>query len=261
MKTFKVKPVIYSFVFAIVLMSCGSGNQQKQAQEPVYDHHSSRLSLDWKGVYRGILPCADCEGIETRIALKPDGTFQRSMNYLGKENGYFTDESDFVWDESGNKITLKAESGDQKYQVGENVLFHLDREGNRITGELAELYKLLKNRVDPRLEDKEWVLIELRGKPVEADEMARKGFIIFSMETGTFSGNNTCNNVFGNYELMEVDRIKFGPTGTTRMACPGNEAESLFMEVLLMADNYTIVDNELSLNNDAMAPLARFKSE
>jgi len=260
MRTLKVKTAIYSVLIAIIAMACGSGNQQKKTQEPVYDHHSSKLSLDWNGVYRGILPCADCEGIETRVVLKRDGTFQRSLKYLGKENGLFTDEGEFLWDESGNKITLKSGGAEQQYQVGENALFHLDQEGNRITGDLADQYLLFKNKVDPRLEDKEWVLFELRGKPVETSEEDRKGFIVLSMETGMFSGNNTCNNFFGNYELMDEDRIKFGPAGTTRMACQGNELESLFMEVLLMADHYTIADNELSLNKETF-PLARFRSE
>jgi hypothetical protein len=39
------------------------------------------------------------------------------------------------------------------------------------------------------------------------------------------------------------------------------ETEKLFMELLEMADNYTMADNVLSLNKARMAPLARFKLE
>ena len=35
---------------------------------------SSATSLDWEGVYRGVVPCADCEGIVTTITLRRDGT-------------------------------------------------------------------------------------------------------------------------------------------------------------------------------------------
>jgi len=44
-------------------------------------------------------------------------------------------------DGKGSKITL---SDGSKYLVGENQLFMLDNEGNRISGELAEHYILKK---------------------------------------------------------------------------------------------------------------------
>ena len=73
----------------------------------IHDSHSSQNSLDWYGVYSGVIPCADCEGIEVRIALKRDGSFTRNLRYLGKEQNGFSDEGKLIWDESGNKITLK----------------------------------------------------------------------------------------------------------------------------------------------------------
>jgi copper homeostasis protein (lipoprotein) len=57
--------------------------------------HSSQIALDWNGVYTGTLPCADCEGIKTRIVLKKDGTFERNMTYLGKEDNSFSEEGSF----------------------------------------------------------------------------------------------------------------------------------------------------------------------
>jgi len=145
--------------------------------------------------------------------------------------------------------------------VGEGWLWHLDGEGNRITGDLADSYRLAKNRVDPVLEDKKWVMTELMGKPFEMTEGRREGYIHFSMETGRFSGRNTCNNFFGQYQLLEGNRIRFGKAGSTLMACPDMETEKLFMEILEMADNYTVADNVLSLNKARMAPLARFTLE
>jgi copper homeostasis protein (lipoprotein) len=76
-----------------------------------------------------------------------------------------------------------------------------------------------------------------------------------------FAGNNTCNNFFGQYELLEGDRIKFGQAGSTLMACPDGEIEKAFMEVLRIADNYNVVDGVLILNKAKMAPLARFEQE
>ena len=259
MKSFSLIAVIFSVLFSFIAISCGVSNKTEQKQILSFENHSSNNSLDWQGVYRGVLPCADCEGIETRIVLKRDGTFQRSMKYLGESDKIFSDEGEFVWDNTGNKITLKVENGAQQYQVGENVLFHLDQQGNRVTGDLANFYKLLKNRVDPGLEDKKWVLIELRGRAVESATGDEKGFIQFSMETGRYFGNNTCNNFFGQYELYEGKRIIFGKAGSTMMAFPDMESQNLFMEVLQMAENYTVLDSILSLNKARMAPLARFR--
>jgi len=269
MRKISFTTIIVPVAIALVSLSC-AGNKgvarkeapataQKQAM--MQESHSSQNSLDWQGVYSGVIPCADCEGIEVRIALKRDGSFTRNLKYLGKGQNGFSDEGKLIWDASGKKFTLKGERGDQQYQVGEGWLLHLDREGNRITGDLADRYRLAKNRVDPVLEDKKWMLTELMGKPVEMTEGRREGYIIFSQETGSYAGRNTCNSFFGQYELMEGNRIRFGKAGSTLMACPDMETEKLFMKVLEMADNYTVADNVLSLNKARMAPMAKFKLE
>ena len=257
----------YTFTVILLLCSCSSNQTKKSSEGPkqeetksdVPDMHSSKIALDWNGVYTGVLPCADCEGIETRIVIKQDGTFERSMTYLGKESAAMHEEGKFKWDESGSRILLSSDKGDQLYQVGENVLFHLDEEGNRVSGELAANYRLIKNRVDFNLEDKKWVLIELRGQEIKVSEEQKQGFIEFNMETGRIHGNNTCNNFFGQYELKPGNQIYISKVGSTRMACPNMESQDEFNRVLEMADNYNVSDGILSLNKVRMAPLARFK--
>ncbi|TVQ49567.1 MAG: META domain-containing protein [Saprospirales bacterium] len=259
---------LFFFISTIIVFnSCFSSQSTKNHEEPaqnatsteVPDMHTSKIALDWNGVYTGVLPCANCEGIETRIVLKQDGRYERSMKYLGKEDLTKHEEGQFEWDESGNSVLLISEMGNQLYQVGENVLFHLDEDGSRITGELAANYRLIKNRVDFNLEDKKWILFELRGQEIEESAVHREGFIEFNMETGRFSGNNTCNNFFGQYKLIGGNRIELGTAGTTRMACPGNELELSFNEVLGLVDSYAITDDILSLNKGKMAHLARFR--
>jgi heat shock protein HslJ len=222
------------------------------------DVHTSQSSLDWSGVYKGVIPCADCEGIQTTISLASNHSYTRTMVYLGKQGLPFSDTGNFTWDESGTMIEIKEESGQtQKYKVGENKLFHLDQSGAPITGALAEKYVLTKNPTDSRLEGKKWMLTELRGKPVDTGS-GRPGFLQFDHETGNFSGNATCNNFFGTYELKEGSRITFGAAGSTMMACENMEDEKTFHEVLKQADNYSLTDSTLSLNKAKMAPLARF---
>lgn len=109
------------------------------------DSHNSQNSLDYWGVYKGILPCADCEGIELSIELTSDFSYVKKATYLGKgDNNVIETSGTYSWNERGNTITLVGEDAPNQYFVGENVLFHLDLDGNRITGDLAEKYKLNK---------------------------------------------------------------------------------------------------------------------
>ncbi|UJP63708.1 copper resistance protein NlpE N-terminal domain-containing protein [Mongoliitalea daihaiensis] len=221
---------------------------------------NSRSSVDWNGTYKGTLPCADCAGIETKIIIKSDETFERSMKYLGKEDDLFFDQGTFEWDDLGRTITLTNESDEkQSYQVGENILFQLDQDGNRITGDLAEMYTLVKNFTDYELENKKWILIELRGTPYEKRSDDKEAFLFFDNETSRFYGNTGCNSINGGYELQDGYRITFGNVASTMMACPSLENDQIIGSLLKEVDNYSIGDDQLSLNKARMAPLARFQ--
>jgi len=109
------------------------------------DDHNASNALDFLGIYQGVLPCADCEGIETIIELGSGNSYIKKTTYLGSENQKVNETSGtFTWNEAGNTITLSNEEMPNQYFVGENVLFHLDMEGNRISGDLAEKYQLKK---------------------------------------------------------------------------------------------------------------------
>jgi uncharacterized lipoprotein NlpE involved in copper resistance len=112
---------------------------------PIGDN--SQTSLDWPGTYFNTLPCASCEGIETWLTLNADGTFSLKTNYLGLNDAreeIFTGK--FVWDPTGSWIQLEGLIGNApgKYKVGENQIWHLDQDGNRIEGALADRYILKK---------------------------------------------------------------------------------------------------------------------
>lgn len=135
---------------------------------------NSRTSVDWPGVYEGILPCADCEGIKTTIQIDTNNTYQFTSIYLGKEKPLKqAKKGKFSWNESGSTIILDGiTDGPNQYQVGENKLFQLDMQGQRITGNLASKYELLKisepvSKVsDALLIETYWKLTEIMGKPV-----------------------------------------------------------------------------------------------
>ncbi|MBO9583815.1 MAG: copper resistance protein NlpE N-terminal domain-containing protein [Flavobacterium sp.] len=136
-------------LFSLVLTGCESKktqNEEKNTQETeVMSEDNSKNSLNWSGVYKGVIPCADCEGIEEEITLTDDGNFTKKSTYLGKEKeNIFTDTGVFTWDKTGSIITTitKDKSSTISYQVGENKLIQLDNENKVITGPLAEKYIL-----------------------------------------------------------------------------------------------------------------------
>lgn len=112
-----------------------------------YSGDNSQTSLDWSGTYFATLPCANCEGIETWVTLNQDGTFILKTHHMG-----LNDDRDeiytgkFTWDKNGSIVTLEGLIGGApgKYKVGENQIWHLDEDGNRIEGALADFYILKK---------------------------------------------------------------------------------------------------------------------
>ncbi|GAB3291949.1 copper resistance protein NlpE [Parahaliea aestuarii] len=133
---------VFILVAALAIAGCSTPPAATITANPD-PAHNARNALDWAGTYRGVLPCADCEGIETVIVLLDDGTYSSSSKYLGKSNAPFSEQGNFTWNEAGNTITLEGPSPVQ-YFVGENQLIHLARDGSRITGDLAPHYVLAK---------------------------------------------------------------------------------------------------------------------
>ncbi|AXY03440.1 copper resistance protein NlpE [Vibrio alfacsensis] len=108
--------------------------------------HNSKNALDWNGTYQGLLPCADCEGIETTLTLNTDGSYTLKQVYKGKEDGEFSSNGQFTWNTAGSTITLVDESAPNQYFVGENILMKLDMNGEKATGDLASFYNLSKQQ-------------------------------------------------------------------------------------------------------------------
>lgn len=111
------------------------------------DSHNSMNSLDWNGTYKGILPCASCEGIETILTLNSDFSYVLVTNYLGRNDALEQEKKGkFAWNEDGSIITLtNINSGPNQYKIGENRIWHLDVNGEIITGALADHYVLTKS--------------------------------------------------------------------------------------------------------------------
>ncbi|MDC9595612.1 envelope stress response activation lipoprotein NlpE [Xenorhabdus anantnagensis] len=74
-------------------------------------------------VFSGIIPCADCSGIETTLQLAKDGTYILGQTYLkakSEENTFFETGH---WAINGKKIILSNQDGKKSYYLikGENL--------------------------------------------------------------------------------------------------------------------------------------------
>jgi heat shock protein HslJ/uncharacterized lipoprotein NlpE involved in copper resistance len=260
-----ITTVIVTMVLS--LFATGSRTVHANTSENMAKPDSSATSLDWGGVYRGVVPCADCEGIETTITLATDGSYRLEARYLGKSDGAFEQQGFFTWNPEGNVIALEGLTNRPiLYLVGENHLVQLDLEGRRITGPLADRYRLAKigGQAGPpetvSLTETTWNLTELNGKPVVAAGGGKTPHLLLSTEGNRLQGFGGCNAFTGSYEVKQGMRISFHGIAATLKACPEMEVESQLFKVLETADNYALKGRGLSLHKARMAPLARFEA-
>ena len=144
-----MKSGILILAAAALLAACGGNTQKKAAAggtETVAgmpDMHTAETSLDYQGTYAGTLPAADCPGIETRLTLKKDGTFDLHMKYIDRD-AEFDEKGVFSVKENLLTLTQLDDGSEEYYKVEENRLRMLDAEKQPVTGALAENYVLQK---------------------------------------------------------------------------------------------------------------------
>lgn len=139
----KILNILY--VFAVLsLAACKNEPSKKAGQQDqetlpetitdtitqISDGHTSENSLDWAGVYKGSLPCADCPGIITELTLNSDKTYILSSQAENKDKQPRLFKGTFTWNETGNIITLDAEGDHLKFKIQEGCVTMLDKFGD-----------------------------------------------------------------------------------------------------------------------------------
>lgn len=227
------------------------------------DMHNSQISVDWAGTYHGIVPCADCPGIDTFIQLDDDGTFQISRIYLEKSDSVYRSEGTFEWSSDGGVITLDIGSDSnmpEQYRVGENRLIQLDLQGKQIEGGLSDLYHL--DKFFNPLKGKRAILMEIMGmEPQQSGAPNGRPHIEFHPDDLKISAAGDCNRFTGSYHLRSADRITFTGIASTRMACESMVMDRELSGVFESAEHFSIESDTLSVMNGEGSTLARFLFE
>jgi len=130
------KVFVFTLMAALAIFGLGSCLSNKGA--------NARNSLDWAGVYTGTIPAADADGINVRLQLNKDNSFELTYEYIGKSDNKFTNTGSFKWNDAGDTINLGIADTPSYYKVAENKLIQLDMAGKPITGNFADMYVLTK---------------------------------------------------------------------------------------------------------------------
>ena len=227
------------------------------SQKAFEDHHTAENSLDWEGTYTGVIPCADCEGIETWLTLNEDLSFTLVRNYL-KNEAVLSDTTvgDFEWQKNNVKLQENKPNGETLFfSIEENQVRQLTNNAKEVEGELANHY-LLKKTGNPIVENKRWQIVEIFGKTVNSKPDTH--YLIFHADENKLEAKANCNIILSPYSITQQYRIKISEGISTMMACEDN-LEAELIKALHMADNISFTESTLTLNKGRMSPLLKLK--
>lgn len=215
---------------------------------------------EWAGLYRGVLPCADCEGVDTVLELHADGSWERTQRYLGESDELFVSsgriapstavdaENEASGTGSLELVVLEAETPDEvAYRADPDSLLQLDRDRRVITGDLEDRYRLRlvgRGADDPRRLEGEWWVEELRGAAVEADRTRRRrAHLAFDFIQPRLSFTGGCNQFAGTVRYDGPGRISMPALfAGTKMLCPGRaDLDQELTEALGVVSRWRIV--------------------
>lgn len=126
--------LIVLFVSFRITSAC---NQMEKNKE------SGVSTIEPPASYFGVIPCADCPGIEYRIYLEED-QFMVFRIYQDRSQEPFLEKG--TWSVSSDSLSLTSADGEttSTFLYEDDRLVVLDQEKNRVSGATAEMYLLSK---------------------------------------------------------------------------------------------------------------------
>lgn len=122
---------------AAIGMLCALPGCNNRSDEPMLKAGQDTALQPMQQSWRGILPCADCEGIETSLFLEKDGTWVMNERYQGVTREPSSFGSYGTWARTAEKLVLTDSKGEKSYYRAKgDKLEMLDREGNPIVSSL-----------------------------------------------------------------------------------------------------------------------------
>ena len=216
------------FLVASLLVACSGEKPQPAPDAGVVDMHNSQNSLDWSGVYEGIVACQGCPATQMRLTLEQDGRFELSRRALVRGATPAAATGQFTWQPDGNSIVLDASGGAQGFAVGEGRVIVLNSDGSRPDAAGASLVRLATAQPDARtglaemLEDHRWTLSSATGadnQPMGNLFPSADRPFVFSFAGSRLLVEGGCNSLRGGYQLGADGLLTLSQLASTQMAC------------------------------------------
>ncbi|MEK9501868.1 copper resistance protein NlpE N-terminal domain-containing protein [Gemmatimonadota bacterium DH-20] len=269
--------LVAGFALAAALTACGSDApgdtapaDESGAAEAPETPRSSDVPMvavdDPTGVnapagFRALLPCADCPGIVTTLALEPDGSGTLTRRYLEGEPGRdpaFEEEGRWVADGPRTIAWTPADGGEgDRFLVFEGDLVLLARDGSEPTNRSPRLTRL---PLGPMMElaATSWRFVD----PEPAGGDAAVPSVRFGAD-GTLTGTDGCNAFRSNWSAPDEQALAIDALAGTRMACPPGAGVVALRatEALEAARGYRLENDgeALVLLDGAGEPIARLR--
>lgn len=243
----------------LLLFQCSSSKPDTNESNSMTIADNSRNSLDWVGTYRDTVPAADSPGVVTTLTINEDESYTLATRYLESDGFGEKVIGDFNWQADGNTIELEgidASERSNKFLVGENKVFLLDRDGQRVEGALAEYYVLPKLIVG--LTDNPWQVERIRGQQIDVDRGDQPSLDLRDRDN-IATGTGGCNTFRSNYQVVG-DRLTFTPVAATKMACPALSTETDYFQALGEVQTYRVDGAELQLLDEQEQVILTFSA-
>ena len=226
-----------------LLAACAGADPRPPAATSAVDLHNSRNSLDWSGVYEGIVTCQDSPGALTRLTLDRNDRFELTRRALVRGATPNTATGRFAWQPDGNRIVLDTADGAQGFAIGEGRVIVLESDDCRPAAAGATLVKLAPVQPGARtgmaemLEDHRWTLTAATSagnQPLDSLFPAADRPFVFGFAGSRLTVDGGCNSLRGSYQLGADGLLSPGRLASTMMACepPLMAAETALAGVL-----------------------------
>jgi len=223
--------VKFSVILLAVATVASAAAQQSGAGAPPTqpaDVHNSRNSLDWAGTYEGVLPCSNCPGTKTRLTLNYDGSYQLVSQVQGSQNMEKSLNGVFMWQPSGNAITLDDRGGRQQFSVGEGRLTLLRPQGGASQSATANLVLTLaapaphNGDLEQQLGRYRWTLVsasDANNRRIPSLPPGQDRSVVLSFAGSRLSVQGPCNRFVGGYQVTSANQLTVNAAASTMMAC------------------------------------------
>ncbi|MBP3195339.1 MAG: copper resistance protein NlpE N-terminal domain-containing protein [Cardiobacteriaceae bacterium] len=141
---------VLSITLLFYLTACSSDkspdtkNANKKSPDAVYRKvDNAKNSLTWQGLYQGIFPCSNCEGIATALKLNADMTYTLRTRELGREDKDKKSEGRFSWIDNAH-IQLTADGQSRTFAVGRDFLQLVEPSGKSLPAKNPKAFVLEK---------------------------------------------------------------------------------------------------------------------